>query len=33
MTLCTPVPEPVFVQMTGLAGLIGLGFRLKRRRA
>ena len=30
MVLNTPVPEPVFYQMAGMAGLVMLGFRLRR---
>jgi len=33
MVLSTPVPEPVFCQLTALAGLAVMGFRLRKRRA
>jgi hypothetical protein len=33
MVLSVPVPEPAYYQLTGLAGMVALGFRLRRRRA
>jgi len=33
MVLNTPVPEPLFFQMSGMAGLVLAGFRLRKRRA
>jgi hypothetical protein len=32
MVLSSPVPEPAFYQLTGLAGMVALGFRMRKRR-